>query len=237
MDKIIHDANSEIMSLRDKLSAMQSEQKSLEQKNHELAGAFREKAKHQQHLQKLYSSLKQQQLAAGIELAAEHDAEHVVQAAGIGSHGKTSQIASHQGQGHPVSSGSGGGRRIHSYHAFENQVQGSRLRMGSSRSAPVPATPPRTNRIRLPVASHTNNNGAVGKIPVVAEQYRPGMTYRSALHPLDHNVHGHHSSTSYRMSAGFKTSKREDGLFSRPSIGGQTGVRGRQTSIGGLPFH
>ncbi|EMC91898.1 hypothetical protein BAUCODRAFT_58923, partial [Baudoinia panamericana UAMH 10762] len=78
MDRIIHDANSEIMGLRDKLSTMHAEQKQLQQKNRDLAEAFREKAKHQQHLQKLYQSLKQEQLAAGMELAAEHDADHTL---------------------------------------------------------------------------------------------------------------------------------------------------------------
>lgn len=59
------------------------EQKALEEKNHQLVEAFREKSKTQQQLQKLYQTLKQQQLAAGMEIAADHDAEHTLKAADV----------------------------------------------------------------------------------------------------------------------------------------------------------
>lgn len=99
---------------------MHIEQKTLEQKNLELADKFREKCKGQQQLQKLYQSLKQQQLAAGMELAAEHDADHVLQEAGMGY-----RLSAHR-IGQPMhsrgSNGSGGsGGRSRTIHAWENQ--------------------------------------------------------------------------------------------------------------------
>jgi E3 ubiquitin-protein ligase CCNP1IP1 len=117
---------------------MHVEQKTLEQKNHDLAEAFREKSKNQQQLQKLYQQLKQEQLAAGMELAAEHDADHVLRAAGLGQYAKTNTHASHQAQVHSGSngSGSGSGGRIRNINSWENQPQGSRAGLGTARKQP-----------------------------------------------------------------------------------------------------
>ena len=79
------------------------EQKALEEKNHQLVEAFREKSKTQQQLQKLYQTLKQQQLAAGMELAADHDAEHALKAADV------AQRDHRFRQSRACSRGSGGG--------------------------------------------------------------------------------------------------------------------------------
>ena len=63
---------------------MHLEQKQLESKNQELAAAYREKAKKQQQLHSLYQKLKNQQLEAGMEVAADYDADHVLQNAATG---------------------------------------------------------------------------------------------------------------------------------------------------------
>ncbi|OCK86387.1 hypothetical protein K432DRAFT_284568 [Lepidopterella palustris CBS 459.81] len=81
MDKLILDANSEIKALQDKLEAMHMEHKNLEQKNHDLVEAFREKSKTQQQIQKLYQSLKAQVMASHVATAATNEAEHTIHAA------------------------------------------------------------------------------------------------------------------------------------------------------------
>ena len=57
---------------------MHDEKRKLEEKNEKLAEAYREKGKKQQQLQRLYTQLKQQQMAAGLEVAADCDATHVL---------------------------------------------------------------------------------------------------------------------------------------------------------------
>lgn len=147
MDKVISEANTEIADLRDKLTGkpycsgshlqpltvlvMHAEQGALEKKNHELGDHLREKLKTHQQLQKLYQSLKQQQLAAGLELAAEHDAEHFLQNAGRDGHYRNDRTM----QSRSGSNGSGGkGGPSRSIHAWENQMQDSRAGMESSRT-------------------------------------------------------------------------------------------------------
>ncbi|GME65786.1 Cyclin b1 interacting protein 1 [Neofusicoccum parvum] len=63
MDKVVHDANSEITNLREKLQTAQQEQKRLEDEMHKMADAYKEKAKTQAHLHKVYTQLKAQVLA------------------------------------------------------------------------------------------------------------------------------------------------------------------------------
>jgi E3 ubiquitin-protein ligase CCNP1IP1 len=78
MDKVIHEANTEILSLRDKLATTQAECKSLENKNHELADSYREKARATQQVQNLYQTLKGQVLASQVATAASDDAENTL---------------------------------------------------------------------------------------------------------------------------------------------------------------
>ncbi|KAI9781649.1 MAG: hypothetical protein M1839_005866 [Geoglossum umbratile] len=70
MDKIIHDANTEISSLRNKISAMQIDQEHAQHKNHELAEAFREKSRKHLQIQELYDKLKRQTLYSQVQNAA-----------------------------------------------------------------------------------------------------------------------------------------------------------------------
>lgn len=60
------------------MTGIHIDKKNLEQKNHELATAFREKSRAQQRLQGLYQKLKSQQSAHHIEHAAANDAESVI---------------------------------------------------------------------------------------------------------------------------------------------------------------
>ncbi|EON61267.1 hypothetical protein W97_00480 [Coniosporium apollinis CBS 100218] len=79
MNKIIHDANSEITGLRDKLAAVQVDQKNLEQRHNDLTDAFREKTKAFQQIDKAYRSLKAQVMSAQVATAASDDAEIALQ--------------------------------------------------------------------------------------------------------------------------------------------------------------
>lgn len=63
----------------DNLQAMQQEQTSLEAKNHELIGCFKEKSKSQQHITKLYQALKAQVMASQVATAAGDEAEVTLQ--------------------------------------------------------------------------------------------------------------------------------------------------------------
>ncbi|KAI1675187.1 hypothetical protein L13192_01934 [Pyrenophora tritici-repentis] len=81
MDQVIHDANSQIKVLEAKMQAMQAEQISLEDKNHELSEAYKEKAKAQQQTLKLYQGLKAQVMVSHVAHAAGDEAEYTLQTA------------------------------------------------------------------------------------------------------------------------------------------------------------
>jgi len=112
---------------------MHREQKNLEQKNRDLAGKFKEKAKAQQTLQRLYQSLKAQQLAAGMELAAEHDAEYVLQAAGHATHSDGARRAGQPPMQSRAGS-NGSGSRSRTIDAWRNQTHSTRAGHQSSRT-------------------------------------------------------------------------------------------------------
>lgn len=106
---------------------MQLDQQKLESKNQELAGHLKGRMKQHQTLQKMYTSLKQQQIAAGMESAADYDAENVLHAAATGS----SKISTHRNGQAMYSragshgSGESGGHRQH-VNAWGSQAQGNR---------------------------------------------------------------------------------------------------------------
>ncbi|KAK7537514.1 cyclin [Phyllosticta citribraziliensis] len=79
MDKVVHDANAEIGSLRDKMQVVYQEKKRLEEENLKMAEAYREKAKSQANLQRLYNQLKAQVLTGQVAMAASEDAEATLQ--------------------------------------------------------------------------------------------------------------------------------------------------------------
>ncbi|KAF2661351.1 hypothetical protein K491DRAFT_710928 [Lophiostoma macrostomum CBS 122681] len=81
MDQLIHEANAQIKGLQDKIQSMQVEQASLEHKNHELSDAFRDKARAQQQIQKLYQSLKAQVMASHVANAAGDEADYALHTA------------------------------------------------------------------------------------------------------------------------------------------------------------
>ncbi|KAI7303269.1 hypothetical protein KC315_g15771 [Hortaea werneckii] len=212
LDKVIHEANSEITGLREKLAGMHMEQKALEEKNHQLVEAFREKSKTQQQLQKLYQTLKQQQLAAGMELAADHDAEHALKAADVAQrdHRFRQSRAGSRGSG----SGLGQSRTVNDFAAQMN----SRATMAPAPNMQVPSTPSGT-RQRLPLYG---GNGT-GMSQSQHGGLQPGTAYRNTLHDLDPNVYGNSNGAGHGFSAGMKVGRQPNGPVNRSGISSATG--------------
>ncbi|KAI6805734.1 hypothetical protein KC332_g15555 [Hortaea werneckii] len=212
LDKVIHDANLEITGLREKLAGMHMEQKALEEKNHQLVEAFREKSKTQQQLQKLYQTLKQQQLAAGMEIAADHDAEHTLNAADV------AQRDHRFRQSRAGSRGSGGGlgqsRTVNDFAAHMN----SRAQMAPPRNMQVPSTPSGT-RQGLPLY------GANGSVMSQGQHggLQQSATYRNTLHDLDPNVYGNSNGAGHGFSAGMKVGRHPNGSVNRSGISSAAG--------------
>lgn len=112
---------------------MHVDQKNLEQKNYDLAEAFREKAKNQQQLQTMYQKLKQQQMSSGMAYAAQDDAEQTLQSiAGDfvldSRNGQQQQRHTRAGSAH---SGASGGKRA-TADIWEGQAQTTRNGLYSS---------------------------------------------------------------------------------------------------------
>ncbi|KAH8808911.1 cyclin B1 interacting protein-like protein 1 [Xylogone sp. PMI_703] len=84
VDKLVHDANSEITALQNKLSSLQLDQENLRRKNEELAQAFREKSRKHLQTQELYDKLKRREMLGQVQHAASCAAENNVQALATG---------------------------------------------------------------------------------------------------------------------------------------------------------
>ncbi len=116
---------------------MHDEKKKLEEKNEKLAEAYREKGKKQQQLQRLYTQLKQQQLAAGLEVAANFDADNVLN--DIATAPRNNNANSNNRGGVPLQSRAGsngssgkGGRRNNAY-AWESNPPDYRTGLQTAR--------------------------------------------------------------------------------------------------------
>ncbi|KAI6903339.1 hypothetical protein D0869_12869 [Hortaea werneckii] len=212
LDKVIHEANSEITGLREKLAGMHMEQKALEEKNHQLVEAFREKSKTQQQLQKLYQALKQQQLAAGMEIAADNDAEHTLKAADVAQ--RDHRFRQSRAGSRGSSGGLGQSRTVNDFAAQMN----SRASMAPARNMQVPSTPSGT-RQRLPLY------GANGS--VMSQSQHGGLqhssTYRNTLHDLDPNVYGNSNGAGHGFSAGMKVGRQPNAPVNRSGISSAAG--------------
>ncbi|KAE8851708.1 hypothetical protein HRS9122_01995 [Pyrenophora teres f. teres] len=181
MDQLIHDANSQIKALQEKMQAMQAEQVSLEDKNHELSGAYKEKAKAQQQTLKLYQGLKAQVMASHVAHAAGDEAEYTLQTAqrdrfidrfpgtrtGTANYGQMA-MPQQTGGGRPHerdtsrSSGRSGLQRqggVQHGPPFHAHLQGRGLggRVHTGQSAPL-GTPSNHNKSCLPVLGGTRQN-------------------------------------------------------------------------------
>ncbi|KAF1941786.1 hypothetical protein EJ02DRAFT_346880 [Clathrospora elynae] len=237
MDQLIHDANSQIKALQDKMQAMQAEQASLEGKNHELADAYMQKTKAHQQTQKLYQSLKAQVMASHIANAAGDEADYTLQTArgdrfvdrfpgtrtGTANYGQVG--AGQQGGGgsgrlhnreHSHSSGSSGRQQqqggVHLGPPFRpySQGRGLRSRVHTGQSAPV-GTPSQAHRSRLPVLGGTRQNSYLN--PEAAPTYQNSPMTRQPL------VAGVAPRALGNFAMGGKTSMRAGGTTNTEPLG------------------
>ncbi|KAI9660279.1 MAG: hypothetical protein M1831_003587 [Alyxoria varia] len=118
MDQIIHDANAEITSLRNKVSELQVDHDSLRAKNYEMSNAIMEKARAHAKTQKDFDNLKKQMLQHDVRSAAAEAADWTP------STSRMSQHPSHQSSNygyHP----SGNVNRQHMEQIHRHQRSGS----------------------------------------------------------------------------------------------------------------
>lgn len=113
---------------------MQVEQKNLEHKCEKLHQQNIEKDRSKKGVADLYQKLKQQQMAAGIEIAADHDAENVLEAA---HYNTTNHRNVQQRTGRAGSNGShgSGARAQATNYDWQNRVEGSRTGLQSARKS------------------------------------------------------------------------------------------------------
>ncbi|KAL8776121.1 MAG: hypothetical protein Q9194_003352 [Teloschistes cf. exilis] len=78
VDKIIHDANTEISALNQKLSSLQIDREKLQSENTNLVTAFREKSRKHQQTQELYDRLKRKEMTAATQSAAFDSVDEVL---------------------------------------------------------------------------------------------------------------------------------------------------------------
>ncbi|CEJ58040.1 Putative XAP5 domain-containing protein [Penicillium brasilianum] len=78
MDKVIHNANSEISTLHSKVSDLQTAQEQLEKKNQELVDLYREKSKKLAQMTNLYNLLKARAMKSRMETAASENASQTL---------------------------------------------------------------------------------------------------------------------------------------------------------------
>ncbi|PQE16303.1 e3 ubiquitin- ligase ccnb1ip1 protein [Rutstroemia sp. NJR-2017a WRK4] len=80
MDKIIHDANSEISNLRNKMIAMSADQDALRRKNEELGQSLRDKNRKLLQTQELYDKMKRRGMLDQVQNAASNAVDDTIQA-------------------------------------------------------------------------------------------------------------------------------------------------------------
>ncbi|KAI4912441.1 hypothetical protein J4E90_005845 [Alternaria incomplexa] len=174
MDQLVHDANSQIKALQDKMQAMQAEQEDLEDKNHQLQKAFKEKTKAHAQTQAHYQQLKSKVMATEVAHAAGDEAAYTIQTArgdrfidrlpgtrtGTANYSQMN-MSQQAGGGKPHnrdfsrSSGSSGRQQqggVHLGPPFDPQLQrrGLGVRNNTGHTAPV-GTPSQAHRSQLPV--------------------------------------------------------------------------------------
>jgi len=208
---------------------MHIEQKNLEQKNYELNNDIKLKSKNHEQLSKMYHSLKRQQMAPGLELAAEHDAEHVLHTANAGGQ-RNGQVMHSRGSGGSGQSG-GASRTIE---AWQQQGRGARHGMQVSRkpfqhscchngqadactdSVPtgaVPSTPSGT-RHRMPSIYASNVN--VVKHAIERETHHIGTPRHNTINANDQI--SLRNGSGYGMSAGMRMGRQQQGPISRSGL-------------------
>ncbi|KAL8656323.1 MAG: hypothetical protein Q9226_002709 [Calogaya cf. arnoldii] len=212
VDKIIHDANTEITALNQKVSSMQIDQEKLQAENTNLVQAFREKSRKHQQTQELYDRLKRKEMTAATQSAAFESVDDVLGNVGSrASHGRAPQqslLSKQQGQHdtsqYPYDPGQG----------FGHQRDGS---TGSGGSGGVMPPPP----LRRPAAFGNHMFG--GTSNHTPSQHRTQLGSRMQNH-LPQNA-GHHAPNAAPGPSYVPTSSQRLPLggpsnVNRPNFGG-----------------
>ncbi|KAF2131486.1 hypothetical protein P153DRAFT_286395 [Dothidotthia symphoricarpi CBS 119687] len=233
MDHLIHDANSQIKLLQDRMQAMQAEQTTLEANNHELSDAFQKKARAHQQAQNLYQTLKAQVMASHVANAAGDEAEMTIQTArgdrfidrvpgartgsanfnlmGVGNQQSRRQH-NRAGSGSSGSSGQQrGGVGLGPMYASQLQGRGLGSRAHTGQSAPL-GTPSQgqSRSSRLPTLGGTRQNAF--RNPDIGPPYQASPITRQ---PLGGNA----SRNMGAFALGGKTSRRSGGMANAGPLG------------------
>ncbi|KAK6515206.1 hypothetical protein TWF506_007550 [Arthrobotrys conoides] len=108
-DNVIHEANTEISALQEKLKGLTIENETISRKNHELGEALREKSRKQIEIQERYDKLKRKSLVSHVQTAATGSADRALNHAlgpfsgpsnGPVRLGEINNVPYQQGQGH-----------------------------------------------------------------------------------------------------------------------------------------
>ncbi|KAL5330188.1 hypothetical protein ACEPPN_003713 [Leptodophora sp. 'Broadleaf-Isolate-01'] len=86
VDKVVHDANGEISSLRNTISSLQVEQNNLQRKNEEITISLREKTRKNLQTQELYDKLKRRAMLGQVQDAASDEVDNAIQASAAANH-------------------------------------------------------------------------------------------------------------------------------------------------------
>ncbi|KJF60436.1 E3 ubiquitin-protein ligase CCNP1IP1 [Coccidioides immitis RS] len=82
MDKVVHDANSEITSLHQRIADLKSSQQQLQKKNQELVELYRDKSKRHAQITNLYNILKSRTMRSQLQTAVSDTVAHTLQSLG-----------------------------------------------------------------------------------------------------------------------------------------------------------
>ncbi|CAK3927374.1 E3 ubiquitin- ligase CCNB1IP1 [Lecanosticta acicola] len=160
LDSVVREANDENNKLRARLQAMDEDNAALQEKVQSIDAKCKERSKSAQQFENMYRKLKQVQMASGIEVAVEEDAENILQ--GTQAADGQARASQHQGGGTRTrrngSTGSGGSENRRprmnlgpraGYRDRGYPPPGSRAGLSIAQSAPT-ISPSQQPRQRLP---------------------------------------------------------------------------------------
>ncbi|KAK5210650.1 hypothetical protein LTR41_003260 [Exophiala xenobiotica] len=153
MDKVVHEANTEIQTMQKRMEDLSLEHQKLQQRHDELADSYREKGRKMAILQRLYNAIKQRnQVEDMIAPAASKDVAQTLQSLGsvrrseavfprpdLRRHTQPGMNPSLPERGpHPIGVAQGGTEQLHPHQRSGSSVLGTHQRgMPSARTLPV----------------------------------------------------------------------------------------------------
>ncbi|KKZ64402.1 hypothetical protein EMCG_09625 [[Emmonsia] crescens] len=232
MDKVIHDANSEIYNLQNRISEIQINQEQLQKKNHELVEIYREKCKKHAQVTNLYNLLKSRAMRSQIQTAASDSVTKALESLG----GGPMSSSSTEDLFRPLTSLAPSPRRspmrfptanigIQQLHRHQRSGSGSatKNRLDSATMPPPSGMPPSFRTATLPPATPQHRTRLPGAPP---SSYRPeyqdrqqqGYTSNNQIFPVPQrlgpeavdNRFSHSSSGNFGLSAGIKIGRPSD---------------------------